>query len=354
MSERGTEVALFDYARFNRDILRNESLILFNGQNPHNNKDTIARFRSEFETIGYQERDVLDGIPKSEGCDLLYVIKHGTNDGIISKTVPTMVHAVFPAAPREVHGASYAFVSQWLSDYCSNGLVSSVPHVVSIGNLDGNIRDELNIPEEATVFGCYGGNDSFSIKFVKYMVIPEILERRKDVYFIFMNIDTFMHHNRVRFLPRTVDVDYKALFVNSCDAMLHARRIGETFGLACGEFSLAGKPVITFSRSPHRGHIQILDEDAILYRDRKSLLKILLEFEPTRQYRTARQTYLSNFNPGRVIDIFERNLINPAIDSRHADAKSRLAEIRCMDLRYRFKEKFDKFRFDMYKIIHHV
>jgi glycosyltransferase involved in cell wall biosynthesis len=38
-------------------------------------------------------------------------------------------------------------------------------------------------------------------------------------------------------LPASSDCDTKSRFIRSCDAMLHARYDGETFGLAVAEFS---------------------------------------------------------------------------------------------------------------------
>jgi len=44
-----------------------------------------------------------------------------------------------------------------------------------------DLRQELNIPQDAIVFGRYGGVESFNIDFV-YRVIQNILETRSDVF----------------------------------------------------------------------------------------------------------------------------------------------------------------------------
>lgn len=69
----------------------------------------------------------------------------------------------------------------------------------------------------------------------------------------------------VRFLPPTADPVRKRKFLNSCDAMLHGRARGETFGLSCLEFAMLGKPVLTFSGSPERAHLEILGDFALPY-----------------------------------------------------------------------------------------
>ena len=53
-------------------------------------------------------------------------------------------------------------------------------------------------------------------------------------------------------LPPTADVARLHAFIRSCDAMLHGRTGGETFGLACAEFSAFNRPVpvTTVSRRP--------------------------------------------------------------------------------------------------------
>jgi len=96
-----------------------------------------------------------------------------------------------------------------------------------------------------------------------------------------MNIDRFIDHPQVIFLPGNSDPVFKSSFINTCDAMLHARGIGESFGLACGEFSMHNKPVITYSLSPQRNHIDVLGSKAILYKGPKDLSEILLGFDKT-------------------------------------------------------------------------
>ncbi len=89
-----------------------------------------------------------------------------------------------------------------------------------------------------------------------------------------MNLEPFAKHAQLRFLPGNSDLNYKVKLINTCDGMLHARGIGESFGLACGEFSIKGKPVITYALSPQRSHIEILGDKAILYNGKKDLAEI--------------------------------------------------------------------------------
>ena len=57
-----------------------------------------------------------------------------------------------------------------------------------------DMRRELNIPKDAIVYGSYAGKDRFNFRFV-HDAIKEIAEKRKDIYFIFMNINNFLMDN---------------------------------------------------------------------------------------------------------------------------------------------------------------
>ena len=315
-------MALFDYARQNRDLLGNQSVIIYDSSSDLNNKAVEKKFASEFETIPIGELSQVDAQIKREACDLMYVIKSGKRSDLMSRAVPTMVHAVFPQTVRHVHGASYAFVSEWLSDVCSRKLVPWVPHIVSIGSTKSNMRSTLGIPEDALVFGCYGGRKSFDIEFVRRIVIPKVLETMPNVFFLFMNIEQFVEHPRVIFLSASVDIEEKTAFINSCDAMLHARLRGETFGLAVGEFSLRRKPVLTFGKSRERAHLDPLGDTALVYHDADELYHLIRNF--VRDAPSAMSTYQKQYSAVPVMKKFSDNLVRPALTGDMNGAEKRL------------------------------
>ena len=57
----------------------------------------------------------------------------------------------------------------------------------------------------------------------------------------------------------------KVKFINTCDALLHARHRGETFGLTIAEFMSKNKPIFTYSGSAEKNHYLLLDNQGILY-----------------------------------------------------------------------------------------
>jgi hypothetical protein len=303
LSLRGTEIALYDYALHNQTILNNDSVIFFKRQN-YQDPEVLKKFQKHFKVLGYETNAELRKHAEFEKIDLAYFIKSGDRDGIILGDIPTAVHAVFPTKPTEFHGDKFAFVSEWLAKEYSNNKISFVPHMITRSNIAGDLRDALNIPVRSTVLGCYGGSDSFNLDFV-HKAILDTLTARKDIFFIFMNITPFAKHERLLFLPGSADLVQKEKFINTCDGMIHARGIGESFGLACGEFSIRNKPVITYAMSPQRSHTEILGEKCILYSGASDIRRIFLNFDQSIQHKRIWDAYSDRFGPIPVMSQFK-------------------------------------------------
>jgi hypothetical protein len=301
LSLRGTEVALYDYAHFNEQLLGNSSIIVTPRQANGHNELSAQKFASRFPVIGYEGTDELEQLLAAHNVDALYCIKSGQNDGIISTRRRTLVHSVFGYC--EPHGDIYAYVSDWLSQYASGGRYPAVPHIVSPLPMSGNLRRELGIPDDAIVFGRHGGSDTFDLPFAQ-IVVQELARQTDNIFFLFLGTEHFCApHPRIIHLPATADLTAKSKFINSCDAMLHARSSGETFGLAIAEFSTLNKPVLTYSESNERAHIDILKENALYYNDPVTLTQQLLSFkpQPARNWRM----YAEAFTPELVMKRFK-------------------------------------------------
>ena len=274
---RGTEIALMDYAFGNSTLLGNKSFFLLPGSPDQGRHPVADRLREIAPLRFYRSSDERDAILREERADFFYCIKNGWNDGVVSRRFPTGIHAIFRES--EFHGDVYAYVSPWLSRVMSHGKTPWVPHMVRLAEDTGNLRQELGIPRENFVFGRHGGDDSFDIPWVQRAVVETARQNRK-IWFVFLNTRTFPGSHglaNVVFLPATADPGRKRRFLNSCDAMLHGRQRGETFGLSCLEFAVLGKPVLTYAASPERAHLEILGNAASPYADRKRLLEFLLD-----------------------------------------------------------------------------
>lgn len=310
LSFRGAEIALFDYAFHNQTLLQNESIIFYKAASK-SEFEVVQKFKNHFKLIAYESITQLTKLAEQERLDLLYFIKSGERDGDIISSVPCAIHAVFPTKVKEFHGDKLAFVSEWLAKEYSNKKIPFVPHMINLPLLEGDLRDELNIPKGATVLACYGGHDSFNIEFV-HETILKVLGKRKDLYFLFMNISSFAKHERLLFLPGTSQIDRKLRFINTADGMIHARGIGESFGLACGEFSIKNKPVLTYAMSPQRSHIEILGDKVLLYKGKTDLEALLMDFNQQFQHQQNWDAYSKDFSPKAIMPKFEEAFINAA------------------------------------------
>lgn len=263
LDNRGTGNALFNYAHYNEEILGNKSKI-FTFSTPEHDQLVVDKFASRFGQIYLPTNEDLSD------CDALYHIKSGIPSGV-NPPIPYLVHAVFESEP---HGDRYAAVSEWMG---IRDNIPFVPHIVQHPDVKENLRKGMKISKEATVFGRIGGPDTFDIPWV-WDAIEDVLELKQDYWFVFVGTNLGIKHPRVIYYPPVINSKAKRAFINSCDAMIHARARGETFGISVGEFSVLGKPIFTYGKSYEKAHIYELKGTAKTYEDYAGLLHLLLEY----------------------------------------------------------------------------
>lgn len=300
LCERGTEIALYDYAFYNENIYNNKSIIFYDKNSPNNINSVIKKFNSKFKCYAYDKFIDIDNIIIDENIDYFYNIKYGKKDNSIVANCPNLVHGVFVIEP---HGDKYAAISKNLAIKYNN-IVDYVPHMINLPtDIKENLRSMLNISLNAIVFGRYGGKGQFDIGFV-HSAIKKVLELNDQIYFLFANTNIFYKHPRIIYLNSIINLSEKVKFINTCDAMIHARSDGETFGLAVGEFSTMNKPVIT-TISGDSSHIDILTDKAIIYNNEDQLINIFQNIEAIRNSKTDWNAYIE-YTPEKVMDKFMR------------------------------------------------
>jgi hypothetical protein len=303
---RGTTVALYEFAKYNRELLGNQSVILACS---HEELSDYKRFAAEFPVFLYDRRSEIDPLLAREHVDAVYWLKEWRNDGALSAVAKNLVHCI--GGGYDPHGEAYAYISKWSSNYYSNGKAPHVPLIVELPEVTGNLRKELGIPPGAVVFGRHGGASQFCIRFVRRAVI-RAARRRKDLWFLFLNTNRFNRRwpdkniRNIVYLPSTCDINYKVRFINTCDAMLHAREQGEAFGLAAAEFLHQDKPVITWDNCREMAHVaDILRSKAILYHSFKDVYRIVMNFKPE-PANGSYKAQVQEFRPGSVMEIFRQ------------------------------------------------
>ena len=300
---RGTTVAIYDWAYWTRHYLGVDPIIMFNLKNNFNDKDVIKKFEKEFPVFGYEDKNQIDDILSKHKCDAFLMEKGGEPDGVISSVSKNLVNAISGWwKPEWIHGDVYAMGSKWLSKI-TDYKIHYVPYIVNLPDHNLDMRDELGVPKDALVFGRNGGWDTFDLQFVKQSIV-ETLEKRKDIWFLFQYTEPFYEHERIIYLEPTADLNEKVKFINTSDAMLHARNIGESFGLSCAEFSIRNKPVITYYNSLERNHIDTLGERGIFYENKEDIDHILLNLDRNEINQLEWNCY-QDYSPENVEQKFE-------------------------------------------------
>lgn len=305
---RGIEVALYDYALYNRELLGNESVIISDA-----NADlaAYAKFSNQFEVFLYKDFGELQHYVDRKNIEVVYYQKSGQHDGKLVSNAKNVIHSVFQF--YEPHGEVYAYISEWLANQMGGPTQPYVPYIVDILKYDHNenYREFFNIPKDATVFGYYGGPDSFNIDFAKKAVV-DVARANKNVYFIFMNSIPFCNESNVLFVEGTTDFHKKIGFINTCDACIHARNGGESFGLTVAEFSSKNKPVITTSYCTvalnDLAHLHMLGDRAVLYNNYSELINILTNFRSIADSSKDWNAY-KQFTPVQVIEKFKNTFL---------------------------------------------
>jgi hypothetical protein len=305
LDHRGSSVTALDYSKYNQLVLNNESIIV---SSRPKSTHPLEKFK-DFKTILYDDIAELPAVLEREQPDLVYLHKYGNNDGHTPAVCRTGIHCVF--IMTEPHGDLYAGVSEYLAHKFNRP--HYVPHIVEMPPIAGDLRESLGIPKDALVIGRHGGFETFNLPFVP-PVIKHILNIRKDVYFLFLNTKPFQQHERIIHLPFNPDLDgtFKRQFINSCDAMLHARVDGETFGLAVAEFSAMNKPVITFDTTEpwyDRCHLWVLKNKALVYKTPGELLSLLINLNKKFIQGRDWDCYSKPFSPASVMRVFDHVFI---------------------------------------------
>lgn len=301
LCERGTTVSLYDYAYYNEKILGNKSYIFYDKNNRSNKDKIIEKFKSKFTVHATTNFGEVDQYLSYYKITHIYIIKSGEKDTRISNIAKNCIHCVFSC--YQPHGDIYSSISPVVKG--NNGKYPVVPHMINLPKHDKNMREMLNIPQNAIVFGGYGGSGSFSIQFV-HKVVYNIAKTNPNIYFLFANFNQFCPKlPNIIHLDMIVELDKKVEFINTCDANLWARQNGETFGISIGEFSSLNKPVIaTKYCGGDLAHVDILGDKAIWYTNEKDLTEIILNFNPEIESKKDWNAY-TNYTPENVMLIFK-------------------------------------------------
>lgn len=264
---RGTEVAMYDYAYYNEILLGNVSYI---AAPANSDLSALEKFKNRFgdRVILYNSLVELE----SYRLDAAYFTKAGYDDGVYLPGVRNIIHVVFDC--YDPHGDKYVAISKWLGDKLN---IDYLPYIVTLPDVKESFREYLGFTDKDLVFGRHGGFDQFDVPY-----LGEVIKAVADagVKFLLMNTKPFNYnHPNVLYIEPNTDLNVKTSFINTCDAMLHGRTEGESFGLAIGEFLHQNKPVVTNLISRDRNQLHVLKDKGFYYTNPNELYTILTSFE---------------------------------------------------------------------------
>jgi hypothetical protein len=317
-TERGTEVAIYDYSKYNEEILNNKSYIICFTEETQKKinfptmRHSYDKFNNRFQVIEIEDISDMKNVIQKYNLSFFYTLTDGCGNDVydfnnknIWGNCKTIKHCVFNTTYPE--SDFYISIAKSLNNK-NNTNIDVIPHIVKLPESNENLRDELNIPNDAVVFGRYGGFDEFNIS-TAHNAIKEYINIDKSCYFLFMNTNKFYEHPRIIYLDKSLDLFSKVKFINTCDVMIHAREMGETFGLSVAEFSMKNKPIIT-CRCGDLEHIEILGDKAIIYNSFEELINIFTNIKSIINSRSNWNAYDLYYSPTYVMNLFKRYIFD--------------------------------------------
>jgi len=307
LSFRGSEVSLFSYAHFAEKLLGHKSIICLQ-MNAFNEPSVLKIFEERFSIVRFDDVTDLETCLIDKKVDAFYSIRSGRQEFPLLEKIPMLIHCVYDMS--DAHGLVYAGVSKTIADKYNKS--AYVPHMVHLEDSIDTYRKELGIAQNAIVFGRHGGVDTFDLPMAKEAIL-KILSEKENIYFLFAVrplIFQDVSHKRLICLEPFADLLVKRKFVNTCNAMIHAQSLGESFGLACAEMSMCNKPVITWDGGVCQEHLRILGDKCIKYKSANELYDILSNFNPIFMAKKNWKAY-QDFTPVKVMAKFDKVFLNP-------------------------------------------
>lgn len=315
LNYRGATNSTLEYALHNQLVLGNESTIAYcsidpPGKDVGTKPEIVEGLKNQFNIVIYETFEELNELAsKYDACYSQragYAAEPDTKKPLVRvNTTRFGVHCVFQW--YEPHGNAYAYISEWLAGnvtkmYATPTPQKFVPYIVNLPSLNFSLRDQLGIGKDKFVWGRHGGYDTFDLNFVHDVVI-KIAQARDDYVFLFANTRPFCDLPNVLFLSPFFGNQEKSNYVAACDAMIHARHLGESFGLSIAEFLYHNKPVLSWEGGFDRNHINWLSDYDLIYKDEVDLYDRMMNFSQTNKF-VEYSKIVQEYNPSNVMRKF--------------------------------------------------
>lgn len=311
LGHRGGTNSLRDYAHYNEEILGNKSTIVYHDPIAPGYQisypEVIESLSKRFELIPIAHDENLNKNMNALASryDFVYSQRSGLTEEPLFTSTRFGVHAAFGNYTDQCD--VFAYISKYLSQINEARNAPYVPYMLDLPNPMSNIREKYGISNDQFVFGRIGGQCEFDIEFV-HETIKKIVNTRNDIVFLLVSAKPFYEHKNIIHIEPFFDQQLKSDFINSCDAMLHARMMGETFGLAMMEFLYFNKPVLAWESGNDKNHVDVLQEFDLLYNIDNIEAKINQLMETRKNYNF--NSILQEYTPTSVMKKFNEVFLN--------------------------------------------
>ena len=324
LSYRGVLSSVLEFAKYNQEVLGNESAIIYNSVDPPG-KDTgtkpelIGQVAKLYPLYSFANEASLNATASkfdfcySQRAGVLYDPMDGNKKLPEVKTTKFGVHSVFQY--YQPHGNVYTYISEWLAKAVENlyaehniGPQKFVPFPINLPPPDQNLRltlnEKLGVPLDSFIIGRYGGFETFDLEFTMKAVLRVARDNPKIVFW-FVNTRPFgPKMDNMIFTGPLFGQQSKSNYICACDAMLHARMLGESNGLAISEFLFHNKPVLAWEGGFDQNHNEMLKPYDLLYKeDEQDAYERILDL-PNRVNRDYNQI-VAKYNPNNVMRQFK-------------------------------------------------
>lgn len=279
ISMRGTDFCTYYQAKYCRDVWKFNVKFAYDKTSQWNRPIAHEWWTKEFgeeNIFGYDRFEQVDDYIVGNKIENIICTKGGEKDNKLPTKCKVCTYAVFQN--YEPHGDVYAYISKWLSDVMTEGKSPYVEYPVWMPEPNKNLREELGVPQDAFCFFRMGGESEFDLQWV-HQIIWNIVNTNPHFYFVFMNTNKFCpDHKQIIHLPASTDTQYQANLINSCDAGLNARSLGESFGLFNALCLYMDKPIFCWSDGKDKNHVRMIDDSMYLYDNPQDFVNKLNRF----------------------------------------------------------------------------
>ncbi len=302
----GTDNIIYQYAKYNEEILNNKSYIIcLNKQTLstefgiEDKRTTFTTFNSRFKMIEIKFIEAITDLIDRFHFDIFYTLDSGLDsvmmdflefqDKDIWKDCKTLHHCLYDTT-ESIHADITLAISDSLNTTHNTNAPVLPPISTKLHETRDSLRASHNIPEGALVFGRYGDRNGFNDPRAHDAIIHLLGPSSNHFYVILMNTECFYYHPNLIYIDIPETPENKQKFINSCDAMIDARVHTNPSMMYLDEYAASNKCVITNEKIPQELKDRLADAGCypIEYNSKDSLVEICKTFvkQPTTSHNT--------------------------------------------------------------------